>query len=89
MDADVLITIAFCLEVVLLALAAGILVLHELRKARAGTAAAWRGGPDWAITVMNAWNRIAITTRMAPARQLRRFASRPIWGGGRRRWIER
>jgi AhpD family alkylhydroperoxidase len=22
----------------------------------------------WAITVMNAWNRIAITTRMAPAR---------------------
>jgi hypothetical protein len=52
MDADVMITIAFCLEAALFALAGGIFVLREVRKARAEkaraeAAAAWRGEPDF------------------------------------------
>jgi hypothetical protein len=39
MDADVMITIAFCLEVVLFALAAGLFIAHELRKSRTQAAA--------------------------------------------------
>jgi hypothetical protein len=35
MDADVMITIAFCLEVLLFAFAAGMFALREMRKARA------------------------------------------------------
>jgi hypothetical protein len=35
MDADVMITIAFCLEVFLFALAGGLFVAHEVRKNRA------------------------------------------------------
>jgi hypothetical protein len=38
MDADVMITIAFCLEVFLFALAWGLLVAHEVRKSRSGAA---------------------------------------------------
>jgi hypothetical protein len=34
MDADVMITIAFCLEVFLFALAGGLFVAHEVRKSR-------------------------------------------------------
>jgi hypothetical protein len=34
MDADVMITIAFCLEVYLFALAGGLFVAHEVRKSR-------------------------------------------------------
>lgn len=34
MDADVMITIAFCLEVSLFALAGGLFVAHEVRKSR-------------------------------------------------------
>jgi hypothetical protein len=62
MDADVMITIAFCLEVVLFALAGGILVLHEIRKARAETAAAWRGGPDFPRPSAGADHRKAADT---------------------------
>ena len=40
MDADVMITIAFCLEVFLFALAGGLLVAHEIRKSRSGAAVA-------------------------------------------------
>jgi hypothetical protein len=39
MDADVLITIAFFLEAVLFALVGGIVVVHEVHKARAQAAA--------------------------------------------------
>jgi hypothetical protein len=39
MDADVMITIAFCLEVFLFALAAGLFVAHEVRKSRSEAAA--------------------------------------------------
>jgi hypothetical protein len=48
MDADVMITIAFALEVVLFALAAAIFVAREARKAGAIAAAAregWSGAP--------------------------------------------
>ena len=38
MDADVMITIAFCLEVVLFALATGLFVAHEARKSRSEAA---------------------------------------------------
>jgi hypothetical protein len=39
MDADVMITIAFCLEVFLFALAGGLLVAHEVGKSRSEAAA--------------------------------------------------
>jgi hypothetical protein len=39
MDADVMITIAFCLEVSLFALAGGLFVAHEVRKSRSRAAA--------------------------------------------------
>jgi hypothetical protein len=39
MDADAMITIAFCLEVFLFALATGLFVAHEARKARLEAAA--------------------------------------------------
>jgi hypothetical protein len=39
MDADVMITIAFCLEVFLFALAGGLFVAHEVRKSRSEAAA--------------------------------------------------
>ncbi len=39
MDADVMITIAFCFEVFLFALAAGLFVAHEARKSRSEAAA--------------------------------------------------
>ena len=39
MDADVMITIALCLEVFLFALAGGLFVAHEVRKSRSGAAA--------------------------------------------------
>jgi hypothetical protein len=38
MDADVMITIAFCLEVFLFALAGGLFVAHEVRKSRSRAA---------------------------------------------------
>jgi hypothetical protein len=38
MDADVMITIAFCLEVFLFALAGGLLIARELRKSRSEAA---------------------------------------------------
>jgi hypothetical protein len=38
MDADVMITIAFCLEVFLFALAGGLFVAHEVRKSRSEAA---------------------------------------------------
>jgi hypothetical protein len=40
MDADVMITIAFCLEAALFALAGGMIILGEVRKARAEKARA-------------------------------------------------
>jgi hypothetical protein len=39
MDADVMITIAFCLEVFLFALVGGLFVAHEVRKSRSEAAA--------------------------------------------------
>jgi hypothetical protein len=39
MDADVMITIAFCSEVLLFALAAGLYVAHGVRKSRSKAAA--------------------------------------------------
>jgi hypothetical protein len=39
MDADVMITIAFCSEVLLFALAAGLFVVHGVRKSRSKAAA--------------------------------------------------
>lgn len=39
MDADVMLTIAFCFEVFLFALAAGLFVAHEARKSRSEAAA--------------------------------------------------
>ena len=38
MDADVMITIAFCLEVFLFALAGGLFVAHEVRRSRSRAA---------------------------------------------------
>ena len=38
MDPDVMITIAFCLEVFLFALAGGLFVAHEIRKSRSEAA---------------------------------------------------
>ncbi|MGH3117063.1 MAG: carboxymuconolactone decarboxylase family protein [Gaiellales bacterium] len=38
----------------------------------------------WAITVINAWNRIAITTRMLPAAHFPTFAGNSKANGGRR-----
>jgi hypothetical protein len=45
MDADVMITIAFCLEVFLLALAVGLFVVHEVRKSRSQATAEIRTEP--------------------------------------------
>ena len=45
MDADVMITIAFCLEVLLFALAAGLFVAHEVHKTRSQAKAEIRTQP--------------------------------------------
>jgi hypothetical protein len=45
MDADVMITIALCLEVLLFALAAGLFVAHEVRKSRSQATAEIRTQP--------------------------------------------
>ena len=47
MDADVMITLAFCLEVVLLGLAAWIFIVRELRTARGKPATACGGEPGF------------------------------------------
>jgi hypothetical protein len=54
MDADVMITIAFCLEVFLFAFAGGLFVAHEVRKSRS-EAAAEEGRAPRARTADGAW----------------------------------
>jgi hypothetical protein len=46
MDPDLMITIAFCLEVFLFALAVGLLVGHEVRKSRSQATAEIRTEPS-------------------------------------------
>jgi hypothetical protein len=70
MDADVMITIAFCSEVLLFALAAGLFVAHGVRKSRS-KAAAEKGA-----------RAPGARGDMQPAEAIRKANSSPRTGGG-------
>jgi hypothetical protein len=73
MDADVMITIAFCSEVLLFALAAGLFVVHGVRKS-----------PSKAAAEKEARARApGARGDMQPAEAIRKGEPEPRTGGGR------
>jgi hypothetical protein len=63
MDADVMITAAFCLEVFLFGLASGVFVAHEARKARPEAATDTRPRPSAIANVRAADPEPLVTAR--------------------------
>jgi hypothetical protein len=75
MDADVMITIAFCFEVFLFALAGGLFVAHKVRKSRS-EAAAEKGHERLEPAEMCARPRRSASTNLSAADRARQVTAR-------------